>query len=247
MLVAILLFDMNEENSNNPYQPTEPTSNQNPQPNTVDRSQTENPLLKTLLIIFAPFIWVRNRNREGGVFSFILTAVTAVILVQLVNTFFYQSYKVFGESMYPTLEQDNRLIIAKIGKTFARIKGRKFQPKRGEIVVFTDPQSPDIQLIKRVIGMPGERVVVKNEHITVYNKEHPNGFNPDDAPYGKVLPPTSGNTDITVPEGHIFVSGDNREGGNSLDSRNQLGTVPEELIVGTLTLRFFPFNTARFF
>ena len=104
-----------------------------------------------------------------------------------------------------------------------------------------------MQLIKRVIGLPGERVVVGDGRITVYNDEHPDGFNPDDAPYGKNLPVTSGNIDITVPKGHLFVSGDNREGSNSLDSRNELGTVPQENIIGVMKVRFFPFNSAQFF
>jgi signal peptidase I len=129
----------------------------------------------------------------------------------------------------------------------AKATDKNYVPKRGDIIVFVDPLQPDLQLIKRVIGLPGEHVVVKDGKITVFNKESPNGFNPDDAEYGKNLPVTSGNTDITVPEGHLFVSGDNREGSNSLDSRNELGTVPEENIIGTLQVRIFPFDRAQFF
>lgn len=186
-------------------------------------------------------------RKEGGIFSFILTIVAAFILVNLINMFVFQSYKVFGSSMFPTLHNGDRLIISKVAKTSSKISKNTFQPTRGNIIVFIDPIQPDLQLIKRVIGLPGERVVVKDKKITVYNSAHPEGFNPDDAEYGKVLPPTSGNTDITIPAGHIFVSGDNREGSNSLDSRNELGTVPEENIIGTLMVRVFPFDQARFF
>lgn len=186
-------------------------------------------------------------HKEGGFLSFALTLVAAFVLVQFINMFVFQSYKVFGSSMYPTLTNGDRLIISKIARTSSKITKNTFEPKRGEIIVFVDPIQPDLQLIKRVIGLPGERVVVADQKITVYNKENPNGFNPDDAEYGKVLPPTSGNTDITVPKGHLFVSGDNREGSNSLDSRNELGTVPEGNIIGTLVVRVFPFDSAKFF
>lgn len=186
-------------------------------------------------------------KKEGGIVSLFVTIIVALLLVQVINVFFLQSYRVYGSSMYSTLSNNDRLIISKFSKTASKITGKTYQPKRADIIVFQSPVDPDIQLIKRVIGLPGDRVVVKDGSITVYNKENPNGFNPDDAPYGEDLPKTSGNADITVPKNHIFVSGDNREGGNSLDSRNELGTVPEENIIGTLKVRIWPLNDAKFF
>lgn len=190
---------------------------------------------------------VEKHQKEGGVFSFIGTLIAAFLLVQFINLFLFQSYKVFGSSMYPTLEDGDRLIISKVGRSTARVLRNTYEPRRGEIIVFNDPHGSGMQLIKRVIGMPGERVVVADGKITVYNKEYPDGFNPDDAEYGKRLPKGSGNIDVIVPRGHLFVSGDNREGNNSLDSRNELGTLPEDLIVGTLSVRIFPFDRAEFF
>ncbi len=186
-------------------------------------------------------------KKEGGIVSLFVTIVVALLLVQIINAFFLQSYRVYGSSMYSTLENNDRLIISKFGKTSSKITGKTYAPKRADIIVFQSPIDPDIQLIKRVIGLPGDRVVVKDGHITIFNKDNPEGFNPDDASYGKDLPKTSGNTDITVPKDHIFVSGDNREGGNSLDSRNELGTVPEDNIIGTLKVRIWPLNDAKFF
>lgn len=192
----------------------------------------------------------QNQNKvkkEGGILSLFITIVVALILVQIVNVFFLQSYRVYGNSMYSTLENDDRLIISKFSKTASKITKNDYTPKRGEIIVFQSPVDPEIQLIKRVIGLPGDRVVVSNGTITIFNKDNPKGFNPDDAPYGEDLPPTSGKTDITVPSDHIFVSGDNREGSNSLDSRNELGTVPIDNIIGTLKVRIWPLDNARFF
>lgn len=186
-------------------------------------------------------------KKEGGILSLFITIIVALLLVQVINVFFLQSYRVYGSSMYSTLENDDRLIISKFSKTTSKITGKVYQPKRGEIIVFQSPIDPDIQLIKRVIGLPGDRVVVSDGSITIFNNDNPNGFNPDDAPYGEDLPATSGKTDITVPDNHVFVSGDNREGSNSLDSRNELGTVPEENIIGTLKVRIWPLNNARFF
>lgn len=188
-----------------------------------------------------------KQKKEGGILSFIATLIIAFILVQVINLFFFQSYKVFGSSMFPTLHDGDRLIISKIGKTTSKIRGADYQPKRGDIIVFIDPKRSDLQLIKRVIGLPGERVIVKDGKLTVFNTEHPQGFNPDDADYGKDLPKTSGSNDVSIPKGELFVSGDNREGSNSLDSRNELGTVPERLVIGTLKVRIWPFDGAKFF
>lgn len=187
-------------------------------------------------------------KREGGILSLFITIIIAIALVQVINLFFLQSYRVYGSSMHSTLETNDRLIISKFGKTLSGITSGEYQPKRGDVIVFTSPVDSDLQLIKRVIGLPGERVVVKSGSITVYNQDYPDGFNPDEGTsYEDNLPRTSGNVDIRVPKDHIFVSGDNREGSNSLDSRNELGTVPEENIIGTLRVRVWPLNQARFF
>ena len=79
----------------------------------------------------------------------------------------------------------------------------------------------------------------------VYNKQHPNGFSPDKTlPYGKVIKDTTNNVDITVPEGRIFVMGDNRP--DSLDSRS-FGPVDLNDVVGKLVMRVWPINQAKTF
>jgi signal peptidase I len=106
--------------------------------------------------------------------------------------------------------------------------------------VFHQPNGSNDQLIKRVIGLPGDRVIVKNDKITIYNAENPNGFNPDEERYGDELKPTYGNVDVMVENGEVFVVGDNRIAGASLDSRSSLGNVSTKYIVGELVLRYLP-------
>ena len=100
-------------------------------------------------------------------------------------------------------------------------------------------------MIKRVVGLPGDRVVVKDGTLTIYNKQHPDGFQPDRTfPYGSVITTTSGNTDLVVAENQVFVCGDNRA--NSLDSRS-FGPVDAKDIVVKLAFRVYPFSKADSF
>lgn len=153
--------------------------------------------------------------------------------------------------MQTTLQNGDHLVVWKVSRTWARITGHPYIPNRGDIVIFNEPnlggsvQGTDKQLIKRVIGLPGERVVVKNGVVTIYNKTHPKGFEPDKTlPYGKVIPTTSGNIDIALGKGQIFVCGDNRP--DSLDSRI-FGPVNVNNIVGKLVIRVLPLNEVKLF
>ncbi len=185
-------------------------------------------------------------SRNSGLISMAELIIGAVVLAAIINSFIFQSYQVFGMSMADTLHEGDRLIISKVSKSLSKVTG-DYVPSRGDIIVFNSPASPDIQLIKRVIALPGERVVVKSGKITVYNEESPNGFNPDEE-YKDLLPPAkTGDIETVVGDGEIFVAGDNRVTGASLDSRNELGNIPIDSIVGELVLRVFPLDQASFF
>lgn len=190
-----------------------------------------------------------RQKREGwrSALSTILILILAPLVAILLTTFVFQSYEVDGPSMEPTLQDGNRLIVWKMPRTISRITNNSYIPARGEIVVFSQPSdtpdAPDKQLIKRVIATPGERIVVRDNRITIYNRGNPGGFDPDKV-MADQLPPTDGNIDLTVPDDHVFVAGDNRT--NSLDSR-AFGVVPADHILGNLTLRIFPFNQLKTF
>lgn len=194
----------------------------------------------------------QKNDHEGlkNILSTLAILIIAPLIALCLTAFVFQSYEVDGPSMETTLQNQDRLIVLKVPRTWARITRHSYIPNRGDVVIFTKHDlyeygGQEKQLIKRIVGLPGDRVVVKGGHITIYNKEHPNGFDPDKAlPYGEVIKDTSGNVDIAVREGEVFVCGDNR--GNSLDSR-VFGSIPANDIVGKLGMRIIPFNKARLF
>ncbi len=177
--------------------------------------------------------------------------LTALVVAFLIIAFVFRSYQVDGPSMQNTLQNADKLIIWKVPRTWANITNNPYIPGRGDIVVFSQNglsefgQTDNKQLIKRVIALPGERIVLKDGAYTVYNDKNPQGFDPDKTlDYGKNFPVTSGEVDVTLKEDQVFVSGDNRP--DSLDSRS-FGPIAAEQIVGKLVLRVFPIGEAEAF
>lgn len=185
-----------------------------------------------------------------SVFSTLSLLIAAPLLALALTAFVFQSFEVDGPSMETTLQNQDRLIVLKVPRSIARITKKDYIPARGDIVIFTkhgvseySEGQADKQLIKRVVGLPGERVVVQDGKLTVYNKEHPEGFNPDtDGGYGRNARLTPGEIDLVVPAGEVFVCGDNRT--NSLDSR-VFGPVKSEDLVGKLIFRLLPISNAK--
>lgn len=189
--------------------------------------------------------------------------VCVVVGTLILNAFVFRSYNVVGHSMENTLHDADRVIVNRFPVTWAHFLGEEYVPERGQVIVFAngEPDGPltceaplgqaDQYIIKRVIAFPGERVTVKDGVLTVYNDEHPDGFSPDEATRvdenNGPKEYTSGEVDMLVPDGEIFVAGDNREGSHSFDSRSGLGTVPYCRIVGPAAMRIYPFDTIRTF
>jgi signal peptidase I len=194
-------------------------------------------------------------KRHGGwrsVASTIAVLLAAPAIALLLTAFVFQSYEVDGPSMETTLQNHDRLIVWKVPRTVARVTGHDYVPHRDDVIVFVkhdlfEPGSTQQkQLIKRVIGLPGDKVVVGNGHITIYNNQNPNGFNPDvDHDFSaNIAAYTGGDNQWTVQSGQVFVCGDNRV--NSLDSRS-FGPIETQDIVGKLTIRIWPASKFKSF
>jgi len=220
-------------------------------PNETPRSNAPTPSSAPEPVVSEPQPDKTPREGFGSIASTIAVLLIAPLVALFLTAFVFQSYQVDGPSMETTLFNSDRLLVWKVPKTWSRITGHAYIPHRGDIVIFTDQnlssfgEDPGKQLIKRVIALPGERVVVKDGVATVYNSQHPDGFQPDKTlPYGKVIGQTNIDRDVTVPANQIFVMGDNR--GNSLDSRT-FGPVETKDIIGKLILRVWPLSSAKTF
>jgi len=196
--------------------------------------------------VMGPAIPPHKQSKKGGVAKEILSTVGVLLLAPIAaiifTAFVFQFYRVDGPSMEQTLQNNDRLIVYKLPKSFASIVNRDYLPGRNDIVVFNKQEADgeSRQLIKRVIGLPGDRIVVKDNTVTLYDDEHPGGYDPDAGKeHQSSTIPTSGDVDIIVPDDEVFVMGDNRA--NSLDSR-VFGPIRSEDIVGKLVIRVFPFK-----
>ncbi len=170
----------------------------------------------------------------------------------LLNAFVFQSYYVEGLSMTPTLQDDDRLIVSKIEHTNAQVRRSAYVPTRGQIVVIDSKVSDftqvrNEQIIKRVIGLPGETIRINDGTVTIFNTTSPNGFNVDES-LGLDLSPTYHEQPVVVqvPNDSVYVLGDNREQGGSYDSR-EFGPVKTDLLLGRLWVRVLPIRQADVF
>ena len=155
-----------------------------------------------------------------------ISIVAAVVMALLIRTFIVELYIVDGPSMRPTLQHEERLVVSKF---IYKIRN----PEKGEILIFKYPRDPSRDFIKRVIAVGGDTIEIKEGRVYVNDQMLKEDY---------ILEKTRTEyPKVTVPEGTVFVMGDNRN--NSDDSRfADVGFVPLDLIKGKAMLIFWPFD-----
>lgn len=177
----------------------------------------------------------KQKKTKNELFEWVKALLIAVALAGILRYFFFAPIVVDGSSMMPTLKNGDRMIVNKIGT-----------PKRFDIIVFHAPEGKDY--IKRVIGLPGDRIEYKNDILYINGKAYKEPYLDK---YKKAVADGPLTEDFTlkdyigrdtVPKGQIFVMGDNRR--YSKDSR-QIGTIPLSKVVGETNFVYWPVKDAH--
>lgn len=170
------------------------------------------------------------------IFDFLKVFLIAVAIIVPIRLFLFQPFVVTGDSMLPNFVDGDYLIIDEISY-------RLREPARGEVIVMHAPKDPSQFFIKRLIGLPGERVMIDNRQVVIYNQQYPRGLilQEDYLPKNSA---TIGDIDFQLGSGEFFVMGDNRL--SSSDSR-MWGPLNRESIVGRVYLRILPPKSFQIF
>lgn len=151
------------------------------------------------------------------------TVLPALLIAVLINVFLGQATRVEGQSMEPNLHTDQRLVVEKVSYRF-------HGPQRFDIVVLQLPEQGEELLIKRIVGLPGEKIEFRDGYVHINGERLEESFTDENTQPGR-------QGELIVPPLHVFVLGDNRDRSN--DSRS-FGPVPIENIVGRAWLSYWP-------
>jgi len=175
----------------------------------------------------------------GFVWELVKVVVISLVIIIPIRYFLIQPFYVKGASMEPNFHDQEYLIIDEISYRFE-------QPKRGDIIVFRYPKDPQQYFIKRIIGLPGEKVILKDGQVYVYNQQFPDGAALEEKYLAADVKTYSNNgiDSITLGQDEYFVLGDNRN--SSRDSRS-FGPVNKSFIIGRVALRGWPVNRLTVF
>jgi signal peptidase I len=172
----------------------------------------------------------RTPKKVGGFLEFVIILAVAFALVfGFVRPFVLEAFRIPSESMVPTLEVGDRVFVNKFIYRFT-------EPERGDIVVFESVSGGEEDLIKRIVGVAGDEIEVRSGTLLVNGEEQEEPYLNKELPFNGSYEPTE------VPEGEVFVMGDNRA--NSADSR-VFGPLPVENIEGEAFMRFWPVSEIR--
>lgn len=165
------------------------------------------------------------------ILDFLETIVVALSIFVVIYLFIMQPHEIKGNSMEPNFSNNEYILTDKISY-------RLHLPARGDVVIFKAPVNPDVDYIKRVIGLPGDRIKIQNGSVFVNGEKLTEDYlkDPTYLSPGSFM---SEGVEITVPPGKLFLMGDNRP--HSSDSR-AFGPVPIDTIIGRAFFRYWPVN-----
>lgn len=178
-----------------------------------------------------------NRIRESTIWETIKVVIISLAIVIPIRYFLVQPFFVRGASMVPNFDNGQYLIIDEISYRFE-------EPRRGDVVVFKYPLNPGQHYIKRIIGLPGETVEIKNGSVIIYSPDSASGRVLDESVYLPDSVVTLSDMRVRLSESEYFVLGDNRMA--SSDSR-QWGALEQGYIVGRVWVRAWPWSAAKIF
>jgi signal peptidase I len=169
----------------------------------------------------------KEKNKEATkskVQEYIEAIIIAILIAVVIRTFIVQAYKIPSRSMVPTLLVGDHLLVNKFIygvkiPIIRRIIIPITDPKRGDIIVFIYPNDRTKDYIKRVIGVGGDKIEIKNKNIFINDQPYKDAFGiySDNTTYPAIMQPRDNFGPVTVPRGSLFVMGDNRD--ESADSR----------------------------
>jgi signal peptidase I len=199
---------------------------------------------------------IDNQSEESGfkgiIWEIVKMVFWVVVIIVPIRVFLIQPFFVQGASMEPNFEDKQYLIVNELGYKTTKVGSasnslftvKSFKDlQRGDVVVFRYPKNPSVFYIKRIIGLPGEKIEISNDKVKIFNSENPNGFVLDEGKYLSPSVMTSGDINMTLGN-EYFVMGDNRQ--YSSDSRSW-GPVPEADVMGKVVLRAWPLGKAGIF
>lgn len=172
------------------------------------------------------------KSSGSFVIEVVKIVVISLVIIIPIRYFLIQPFYVKGASMEPNFHDYEYLIIDEISYRFN-------EPARGDVIVLEDPRNAARFFIKRVIGLPGEQIVISDGDVYIYNENNSDGTLLDETVYLGSLVETTGEKDVTLGEDEFYVLGDNRSA--SLDSR-VIGPINKGEIVGRAWLRAWPFS-----
>lgn len=194
---------------------------------------------------------VKKKSLGAEIWEWTYSILLAVVIALLIKNFLFSTTIVKGQSMEPTLQENNMLVIDRLSQV------RGLMPERGDVVTVEAPEATSdegvaqyskvngwfnklvhsftkVLYVKRVIGLPGDEIEIKGNEVRINGEIIEEDYIKEPMLFSPYFI-----DEITVPEGHVFVMGDNRN--NSKDSR-YFGVVPYEKIEGKAIFRFWPFN-----